>query len=66
MDKPDFCCVGNFPVLIPYQDLENMLEIARNLDHYKQSLAHANDQLAALRMQYGELLEKVREMGKMI
>lgn len=64
MAKDDFCSVGDFPMLIPYRDVVKMVEIARNMERYEKSLSRANEQLAALRMQYGELLEKVREMDK--
>ena len=66
MDKPEFCGVGNFPVLIPYEDLEKLLEVANKLESYEKGLSLANDQLLAMRMQYAELLEKVRELDRMI
>lgn len=64
MPKDKFCGVGDFPVLIPYRDLVKMVEIARNMERYEKGLSRANDQLAALRVQYGELLQKVRELDK--
>ena len=64
MAKDNFCCVGDFPVLIPYRDVVNMVEIARNMERYEQSLSRANEQISALRMQYAELMEKVRDISK--
>lgn len=66
MSDRDFCCVGNFPVLIPYKDLEKVVEVAKNLERYERGLSQANKQLAALRSQYLELMEKVREMDKLL
>ena len=64
MSKDDFCCVDDFPVMIPYRDVVKMVELARNLERYEQGLSRANEQLAALRMQYGELLQIVRDLDK--
>lgn len=33
MSKKDFCCVDNFSVIIPYRDLERMLESANKIAH---------------------------------
>lgn len=66
MSDRDFCCVGNFPVLVPYKDLEKVVEVAKNLERYERGLSQANKQLAALRSQYLELMEKVREIDKLL
>ena len=31
MAKDEFCCVGDFPVLIPYRDLVKVVEVAKNI-----------------------------------
>ena len=64
MAKDEFCCVGDFPVLIPYRDLIKVVEVAKNMERYEKCLSRTSEQLAALRLQYVELSEKVREMGK--
>lgn len=66
MDKKNFCCVGDLPILIPYRDLQNLLEVARNLQRYERNLAHVNKQLTALRQQHIELLEKVADMERFL
>lgn len=66
MSDHDFCCVGDFPVLIPYKDLEKVVDVAKNLERYEKGLSRANKQLTALRSQYLELLEKVREMERLL
>jgi len=62
--KQKFCCVDNYSVLIPYRDLEKMLETANNLEQFQAQLKRTNEQLAALRLMYTEVLEKVAEMDK--
>ncbi|MDO4515129.1 MAG: hypothetical protein Q4B72_13985 [Lachnospiraceae bacterium] len=64
MSNQKFCCVGDFPVMIPYRDLEKIVEVAKNMERYEKCLSRANEQLAALRLQYIELSEKVQEMDK--
>ena len=66
MSKKDFCCVGDFPVLIPYRDLEKIVEVATNMDRYQRELHRTSEQLAALRRQYTELVEKVQKMDKIL
>lgn len=66
MSNPKFCCVDDFPVLVPYRDLVKLLEVAKNMERYERCLSRANDQLAALRHQYTELVEKVREIEKLL
>lgn len=63
-EKKNFCCVEDFPVLVPYRDLVKLVEVANNLERYNDGLSLANKQLSALRVQYGELLEKVREIDR--
>ena len=64
MAKDQFCCVGDFPVLIPYQDLVKISEVAKNMERYEKCLSRTSEQLALLRLQFVELLEKVQEMEK--
>lgn len=66
MDKKKFCCVDDFPVMIPYRDLEILLEVANNFERYEHTLEATRAQLAALRSQYAELVEKVGAISKMI
>lgn len=64
MPDKDFCCVGDFPVLIPYKDLEKVVEVARNMERYERSVAQIKTQLSALRNQYVELMEKLQEIQR--
>ena len=64
--RENFCCVGDFPLLIPYKELQKLLEVARNLGRYERNLAHVNKQLTALRQQYADLTEKVQELERIM
>jgi len=66
VNNAEFCCVENFPVLIPYRDLVKIVEVAKNMERYEKCLSRINEQLTALRSQYAELCEKVREMDKLL
>lgn len=52
MNNAEFCCVENFPVLIPYRDLVKIVEVAKNMERYEKCLSRTNEQLTALRSQY--------------
>lgn len=41
-----------------------MMETANNLEQFQAQLKRTNEQLAALRLMYTEVLEKVAEMDK--
>lgn len=66
MSNTKFCCVDDFPVLIPYKDLVNLIEVAKNLERIEQRLSRTDEQLGALTGLYGELLQKVRDLDKMV
>ena len=66
VNNAEFCCVENFPVLIPYRDLVKIVEVAKNMERYEKCLSRTNEQLTALRSQYAELCEKVLEMDKLL
>ena len=64
MSDPKFCGVGNLSVVIPYRDLERMINLARNMDGFKDSLSDMDKRVTALRCMYTELLEKVGEIER--
>lgn len=66
MGDSKFCCVGDFPVLIPYKDLVKLVEVAKNIDQFTERLSRTDEQLSALKGLYIEVLEKVRELDKLI
>ena len=66
MSDKKFCCVGDYSVLIPYKDLEILLQTAKNLKDYQNEVARCNKQLDALRGMYSELLIKFADLRKML
>lgn len=66
MPDGKFCCVGDYSVLIPYKDLELLLQTAKNLKDYQKEVERCNKQLDALHGMYSELLIKLSELRKML
>ena len=66
MADTNFCCASDFPVLIPYKDLVQLVEVAKNLEQLEKRLSRTDEQLTALKGLYSELLQKVRELDKLI
>lgn len=64
--KPDFCCVGNYSVLIPYRDLEKLVEIGNNFEALQDRLSRTEEQLDAVRSMYTEALDKIGEIRRLI
>lgn len=64
MPKEKFCCVDNYSVLIPYRDLEKLLETANKLQYFQERLHRTDEQLLALRVMYTEVLEKIAEIDR--
>lgn len=66
MAKKEFCSVDNYSVLIPYKDLEKLVTMAQNYEEVLKVLKHLEEQFAALRYQYVETLDKLRELEDML
>lgn len=66
MAKKEFCSVDNYSVLIPYKDLEKLVTMAQNYEEVLKVLKHLEEQCAALRYQYVETLDKLRELEDML
>ena len=64
ISKRDFCCAENFSVLIPYKDLERLVETSNKLQYFQTQLTRTQEQLAALRLMYTEALEKIAEIDR--
>lgn len=61
-----FCGVGDFQVVIPYHDLENLLQIANNFGVLLDRMDDLEKQHDRLRVMYFEALEKIAEIRHMI
>lgn len=64
MNKNNFCCVDNFSVIIPYRDLETMLESSNKIAHIESIAKHMEERVAAMQLLYSEMLEKIREIDR--
>lgn len=62
MDDEKFCCVENYSVLIPYKDLEKMVEIAKKVEQIELQYDRLQEQYAAIRGMFSECLEKINEI----
>ena len=64
MTKKDFCCADNFSVIIPYRDLEKMLESTNKIEHIEKLFRRMDERMAAIQLMYSDLLEKVAEIDR--
>ena len=57
-----FCSPENYHVLIPYSDLERMVEMAKEMEEMKKQLQHIDEQYTAIRGMFSECLEKIKDI----
>lgn len=65
-ENKDFCCVGNFPVLVPYKELEKLLEVAKNQEEILARYRQLEKRCAKMQLMYSEMLEKYAELYKLL
>ena len=56
----------DYPVLIPYSELCELLQTAQLIKEYKTEVARMQQQVLALRIMQQECLEKIRELEKLL
>ena len=56
----------DYPVLIPYSELCELLDAARQVKAYKDEVEKFKQQVLALRIMQQECFEKLREMQKLL
>lgn len=56
----------DYPVLIPYSQLVELLETSERIKEYKAEVARCNEQLLALRIIQQQCLEQLRELKKLV
>ena len=56
----------DYPVLIPYSELCDLLDAARQIKAYKDEVEKFKQQVLALRIMQQECFEKLREMEKLL
>ena len=56
----------DYPVMIPYSELCDLLDAARQVKAYKDEVEKFKQQVLALRIMQQECFEKLREMQKLL
>ena len=56
----------DYPVLIPYQELCELLDATNQTNAYKEEVKNLTAQVLALRVIQQQCLEKIRELEKLI
>jgi uncharacterized coiled-coil DUF342 family protein len=56
----------DYPVLIPYSQLVELLEASQRIKEYKSEVKRLNDQVLALRIMQSECMEQIRELKKLV
>ena len=51
-------------IIMPYKDLENLVDAAKEINQLKQDNRRLREQLTALRIIQQECLEKIREIDR--
>lgn len=66
MDQEKFCCPENYSVLIPYEDLVKMVDLAKKVEHIEEQYSRLQEQYAAIRGMFSECLEKIKEIREFV
>ena len=56
----------DYPVLIPYSELCELLDASRQIKEYKSEVKKLTDQVVALRIIQQECIEQIGELKKLI
>ena len=64
MKKETFCCVDNFSVIIPYRELEKLLQSANKIEQIEALVKRMDERNSAMQHMYSEVLEKVAEINR--
>ena len=66
MKKKEFCCAENISVIIPYAELDRLLQCANKLEEIERNLSRLDQRYASMGLLYSEILERVAELAGMI
>ena len=66
MPEDKFCCPENYSVLIPYQDLVKMVDMAKKVELIEEQYARFQDQYTSIRGMFSECLEKIKEIREFV
>lgn len=61
-EQEKFCNPDNYHVLIPYSDLEKMVEMSQKVAEMERQYRRIEEQYAAIRGMFSECLEKIRDI----
>ena len=64
MKKEKFCDPSNYSVLIPYKDLEILMQCANKIEEMERLVKRMDERCARMQLLYSELLEKVAEINR--
>ena len=56
----------DYPVMIPYSELYQLLDASRQVKEYKSEVKHLESQVLALRVIQQQCIEKIRELEKLL
>ena len=62
MQQDNFVAPDRYHVIIPYSDLEKMMNVVDRLDKIEKNQQRLDEQYAAIRGMFSECLEVVREI----
>lgn len=57
---------SDYPVLIPYSELCELLEASKQIKEYKNEVQKLQQQVLALRIIQQECMEKIKELEKLL
>jgi hypothetical protein len=66
MADEKFCSVEHYSVLIPYRDLVKIAEMAKNYEVMQAQYNRLEEQYAAMRGMFSEVLDVVREIREYV
>ncbi|MBQ2858612.1 MAG: hypothetical protein IJE78_16145, partial [Bacteroidaceae bacterium] len=66
MAEDKFCRVENYSVLIPYEDLVKMVDLAKKVDQIEDQYARLQEQYVAIRGMFSECLDKIKEIREFV
>lgn len=64
MKKESICNIEHYSVLIPYKDLEKMLQCTNRIEEIERFAKRIDERCASMQYLYSEILEKVAEMER--
>lgn len=63
MSAPDnFCSPEKYQVLIPYSDMERMVEMGKKMEEMEKQMQRIEEQYTAIRGMFSECLDKIKDI----